>query len=166
MAVSVVADDPLSPAVEQAVSRADMAPPGRRLLAAGVDLLVLLLLLLPVVIGIVLVFEVQRSTLGAGDALYLLVSILVPWLYHAGLESGVRQASLGKRLLGLVVTDAAGEPVTFGRASRRHFAKLLSALPLMAGFLAIFVTGRRQCLHDLIAGTLVLYRPYDAEDAF
>jgi uncharacterized RDD family membrane protein YckC len=39
------------------------------------------------------------------------------WPYFAGLESSAWQASLGKRVLGMVVTDGAGRRISFGRAT-------------------------------------------------
>jgi uncharacterized RDD family membrane protein YckC len=56
------------------------------------------------------------------------VSVLITWLYHALMESSRWQATVGKRVLGLIVTDMAGQPISFGRASGRHFAKFISNL--------------------------------------
>src|SRR4051794_20761147 len=38
-------------------------------------------------------------------ALWLFASVIVPWLYTAIQESSMRKATLGKRLLGIEVTD-------------------------------------------------------------
>jgi uncharacterized RDD family membrane protein YckC len=84
------------------------------------------------------------------------VEIVLFWLYFAKLESGPKQATLGKRLLGLRVTDFAGERISFGRATGRTFAKFVSALPLEIGFMMAGWTERKQALHDMIAGTLVV----------
>ena len=46
--------------------------------------------------------------------------------------------------------------VGFIRASVRFWAKLLSVLSCMVGFAFAAVTPRRQALHDLVAGTLVI----------
>jgi uncharacterized RDD family membrane protein YckC len=81
---------------------------------------------------------------------------LIEWLYRAGLESSPFRGTLGKRLFGLTVVDARGERIGFGRATARHFAKLLSWLPLGLGFLAILLQQKRQGLHDQLAGTFVL----------
>jgi len=83
------------------------------------------------------------------------------WLYHALMECSEWQATLGKKALGLVVTDMAGQRVSFGRATGRHFAKIITNLAsfgmglgyLMAGF-----TAKKQALHDMLAGCLVLRR--------
>jgi uncharacterized RDD family membrane protein YckC/Tfp pilus assembly major pilin PilA len=78
------------------------------------------------------------------------------WLYFALLESGRGQATLGKRALGIVVTDLSGERIGFGRATGRFFGKMLSGLILAIGFLMAAFTARKQGLHDMLASTLVL----------
>jgi uncharacterized RDD family membrane protein YckC len=85
---------------------------------------------------------------------------LVFWLvYFAGLESSERQATPGKRVLSLKVTDLSGRRISFGRAVGRRFATILSALTLGVGFAMAGFTRRRQALHDMIAGTLVIHQP-------
>lgn len=87
------------------------------------------------------------------------VSLLWTWLYHALLESSEWQATLGKKVLGLVVTDMAGRRVSFGRATGRHFAKIITNMvPAFIGYIMAGFTERKQALHDMIAGCLVLRR--------
>ena len=87
------------------------------------------------------------------------VSVLIQWLYHAYLESGEKQATWGKQALGLYVTDLMGNPITFGRASGRFFAKMITGMiPLGIGYIMAGFTERRQALHDMIASCLVLRR--------
>jgi len=96
-------------------------------------------------IGMILVFAV--------------VSVLIQWLYHAYLESGEKQATWGKQALGLYVTDLMGNPITFGRASGRFFAKIVTGMiPLGIGYIMAGFTERKQALHDMIASCLVLRR--------
>ncbi len=84
-------------------------------------------------------------------------SLLVTWLYHALMESSSWQATVGKRALGLIVTDLQGHPITFWRATGRHFAKLITNLiPLAIGYIIAAFTERRQAIHDMIASCLVL----------
>ncbi|MGB6469852.1 MAG: RDD family protein, partial [Candidatus Acidiferrales bacterium] len=66
------------------------------------------------------------------------------------------QGTLGKRALGLLVTDLEGRRVSFGRASGRYFGKIVSALILMIGFIMAGFTEKKQALHDMLAGCLVL----------
>lgn len=85
------------------------------------------------------------------------VAIIGQWLYFAYLESGEKQATWGKQALSIYVTDLAGNRVTFGRASGRFFAKIVSGLiPLGIGYIMAGFTERKQALHDMIASCLVL----------
>ena len=84
------------------------------------------------------------------------IALTAMWLYFAGLESSPLQATLSGRMLGLRVTDLSGEPISFNRATVRHFAMYLSAVtPFAVGYLMAFWTKRRQTLHDYIARTVV-----------
>jgi uncharacterized RDD family membrane protein YckC len=87
----------------------------------------------------------------------LLGTLIIYFCYCALLESSNWQATVGKRVLRLKVTNLRGERIGFARAALRFVAELLSALTLCAGYLLVVVTRRRQALHDLIAGTLVAY---------
>lgn len=79
------------------------------------------------------------------------------WLYYAGMESSRYQGTLGKIALGIMVTDMQLRPVSFGRASGRFFAKLVTGLiPLWIGYLMAGFTAKKQALHDMIAGCLVM----------
>lgn len=85
------------------------------------------------------------------------LSFLGAWLYHAKMESSSWQATLGKKVLNLRVTDMAGGRVSFAKATGRHFGKLITGLiPLGIGFAMAGVTERRQALHDMLASCLVL----------
>jgi len=84
------------------------------------------------------------------------VSIIVTWLYYAFCESSSWQGTIGKKVLGIRVTDLNGNRISFGKATGRHFAKILSALILGIGFIMVAFTEMKQGLHDMLAGTLVL----------
>jgi uncharacterized RDD family membrane protein YckC len=86
----------------------------------------------------------------------ILIRTILQWLYFALMESSAWQATLGKKTLGLEVTDLAGGRITFGRATGRYFAKFISALILWIGFIMAGFTEKKQALHDMIAGTLVI----------
>ena len=85
----------------------------------------------------------------------LLVTIPTSWLYCALMESSSYQATLGKMIFGMKVTDLCGNRISFARATGRHFAKILSGLILCIGFIMVGLSERKQGLHDLLAGTLV-----------
>ena len=92
-----------------------------------------------------------------------IVGIIVWWLYYASLESSTRQATLGKQALGIKVVDRQGGRISFGRATGRHFAKIVSGAILMIGYLMAGFTARKQALHDMMAGCLVVNRDASAE---
>lgn len=83
-------------------------------------------------------------------------AIVTPWVYDAAFESGPWQATPGKRLLGLIVTDESGGRISFGRASARHFAKVISTITFFVGYIIAGFTDKKQALHDLVCNTLVL----------
>ena len=86
----------------------------------------------------------------------ILLSVLSRWLYYALMESSHYQATLGKKICNLIVTDTEGEQLTFARASGRYWAKWISSLTCLIGYIMAAFTERKQALHDMIAGTLVL----------
>lgn len=91
--------------------------------------------------------------LGSGVTVILL--LFGSWLYEAFMESSSYQATLGKMIFGMKVTDLSGNRISFERATGRHFAKYLSGIILGIGYIMVGVTERKQGLHDLLAGTLV-----------
>ncbi len=86
------------------------------------------------------------------------IFVLLFWLYYAIMESSRLQATIGKMALGIIVTDENGNRINFGRATGRHFAKLLSFLSLCIGFMMAGWTKKKQAMHDKIAGTLVIFK--------
>jgi len=87
------------------------------------------------------------------------ITLLVPWLYFSFLESSYWQATIGKSLLRLYVADLEGHRLTRSRAMGRNLAKYLSNLTVGVGYVMCGFTKRKQALHDVVAGCLVLRRP-------
>jgi len=85
-----------------------------------------------------------------------LLRIVLHWLYYSLLESSAWQATLGKKALGLEVTDLDGNRIGFGRATGRFFAKFISWIILLIGYIMAGFTEKKQALHDILAGTLVI----------
>jgi len=78
------------------------------------------------------------------------------WLYFAYQESSPLQATIGKRVMSLRVTDRNGNRLSFAHATGRYFAKIVTNLvPLFIGWILAGVTEKKLALHDFIAGTLV-----------
>jgi len=87
----------------------------------------------------------------------ILINVVIVWLYFAIQESGENQATVGKRVMAIYVTNKAGDRLSFPQATIRYFSKYLSSI-LMIGFIMAAFTKNKQGLHDLIADTLVVNR--------
>ena len=94
--------------------------------------------------------------MAGGMGLFYLGCLSINWLYEALMTSSAKQATLGKMALGMKVVDLQGRRISFGRATGRHFGKLLSGMALYIGFIMVAFTGRKQGLHDILASTLVV----------
>ena len=91
----------------------------------------------------------------AGFAVVLLVG---SWLYHTWMESSRYEATLGKMALGIIVTDMNGQRISFGRANGRFFGKWVSGMIMNIGYLMAAFTEKKQALHDMLAGCLVILK--------
>lgn len=81
---------------------------------------------------------------------------IMGWLYYALMESSKKQATLGKIAVGIRVTDLQGNQISFGRATSRYFARILSSMFFGIGYLMAGFTEKKQALHDRVAQTLVV----------
>lgn len=86
----------------------------------------------------------------------ILVIVIMGWLYFAFMESSKNQGTLGKLALGLKVSDLEGNRISFGRATGRFFGKILSGMILYIGYILAGLTEKKQALHDMLAGCLVV----------
>ena len=130
----------------------------KRFAASLID--VFINLLIGIIVGGTVGFLMGASghEMEAIEALANVAGYLASWIYFAAFESSESQATPGKKALGIKVTDLNGKKISFGRASGRFFAKYLSAALLCVGFIMIAFTKRKQGLHDIIAGCLVVNR--------
>jgi uncharacterized RDD family membrane protein YckC len=95
---------------------------------------------------------IQAFTVGFG----IVFAVALSWAYFTGFESSKYKATLGKKLMGLLVVDKKGKRISFGRANIRYWGKIISILIAFAGFWMMGFTKKKRTLHDLFAGTLVL----------
>jgi len=97
------------------------------------------------------------SNIKADDILNFF-SLILGWLYFALMESSEYQGTLGKIAIGIKVTDLDGNRLGFVRATGRHFGKIISAIILCIGFVMAGFTEKKQALHDIMAGCLVVMK--------
>ena len=109
-----------------------------------------------VVIPLMVVSAFFRWSDDVTIALAYFFSGLVGVLYFTVMESSRLQGTLGKMALRLKVTGLKGERISFGRALLRYFSRILSGVILMIGYLMMLWSPKSQCLHDCLAGTLVV----------
>ena len=107
--------------------------------------------------------EEVRQLMGGGFILGIMAAGMVGlaggWLYYAMMESSAWEATVGKKALSLTVTNLDGARISFAHASGRYFAKIVSGLvPFGIGYILAGLTAKKQALHDMIAGSLVLRR--------
>lgn len=126
-----------------------------RFVALVLDNAIVFIILLAVMLSMATVVATVGLEGMIGVAAWLVMTF-VPFLYWPVLESSRWQATFGKRIMGLEVTDLEGNRLSFLRALLRSLAKIISSIPLGLGFLIAAFTARKQALHDIIVKTLVV----------
>jgi uncharacterized RDD family membrane protein YckC len=127
----------------------------KRFFASLIDgVIIFCVLVAPLII--LAVAGASEETVSAGAVIIQLLAVVGSWIYEAVMDSSSKQGTLGKMAIGIKVTDLEGKRITFGRATGGHFGKYLSYFTMYIGYLMAAFTQKRQALHDIIAGTLVL----------
>jgi uncharacterized RDD family membrane protein YckC len=76
-------------------------------------------------------------------------------IYHIVMECSAKQATYGKQILKIKVCDLEGKRISAGRSIGRNLFKIFSLITII-GYLISFFNKRQQCLHDMMAETLVM----------
>ena len=84
------------------------------------------------------------------------IGIIVGWLYPTVFESSSYQATPGKMLLGIKVTDLNGNRISFAKANGRFFGTIISTFIFNIGYIMAGFTEKKQALHDMMSGCLVV----------
>ena len=110
------------------------------------------------VVGIILglILAVGGADVATANGMGFVLGIVSAWMYFAVMESSPTQATLGKMAIGVKVSDLTGRRISFGRATGRYFGKIISGLLLGIGFIMVAFTEKKQGLHDILAGCLVV----------
>ncbi|MGE5416029.1 MAG: RDD family protein [Acidobacteriota bacterium] len=122
----------------------------KRLCAAIVDDIILMIPI-PMICVILIMLDITYSFL----LMYLTKKVL-SCCYCSYFESSRWQATPGKLLLSLHVTDYMGQQIQINRALLRFCAKILGYTSGCTGFIFSMFNNREQTLHDIVAETLVL----------
>ncbi len=95
------------------------------------------------------------SAISAGSTLALF-SLAIAVVYYTLMEASKYQGTVGKIVLNLQVTDMDGKPLDVPKAFLRQIGKIVSGLILMIGYIMAGFTEKKQALHDMMAGALVV----------
>ena len=126
----------------------------QRLMASVIDYFLLLICYVAIVL-IAYIF-VDQKIFRIGTALVFLILVPVAKIiYSAIAEASIKQATIGKRIMDIKVTDLNGSRLTLGNSFGRNLGKIISNATLGIGYLLCFLNKKQQCLHDLMANTLV-----------
>jgi len=127
----------------------------QRLLASAIDYFFIMIAYVLVVL--VLYLFINEKIFRAATSIGLLALVpLAKLIYSSIAEASVKQATIGKRLLDIKVTDLMGNRIDLGVSFTRNAAKIFSVLPIFIGYLYSFLNKKQQCLHDVIVNTLVI----------
>jgi uncharacterized RDD family membrane protein YckC len=156
-------------AQQQQASTAQIGPPAGfwiRFVAYIVDAFIVGLaglLIGGIVIGLVIFLsgadiDEHEWVIWVAIAVVGLAYVVCAWLYEALLTAGPHGATLGKQAVGVRIVCADGAPLSFGRATGRHFLKniVTPMVPLAIGYLLAAFTSGKRALHDFMADTLVI----------
>lgn len=106
--------------------------------------------------------EDARAVIGILGVLSAVVySVISGFVVIPMQNAGEQQASWGKRIVGIIVTDTTGERASFSACLGRELAQGLFGFVPFLSFVNIlwpFFDDSQQCLHDKMANTLVLKR--------
>ncbi|WP_424244533.1 putative RDD family membrane protein YckC [Elusimicrobium posterum] len=129
----------------------------KRFLAFFIDHVILFAyaLLCVIILNLLLFTPLPAWGMTAAAVILLLGGLL----YYPLAESSKYQATFGKNVAGITVTDMHGKRISFLRALARNAAKFISYI-LFIGFIMSAFTKRKQALHDIIAGCMVTAGEY------
>lgn len=122
----------------------------RRFWAMGIDIMV---------IFVIWTLPTTFTNLNPNHMTYRVLTYIAEGIYFVIFHSSKWQATPGKRLLRILVTDLDGGRIEFGRAVLRYFAMIPSGIIFGIGFMMAGFTKKKQAMHDKLAGTLVVRRP-------
>ena len=128
----------------------------QRLLASVLDWFMLLGVFIIIAFIVVLMFIHNKEQRIVASFSFLGAIPFAKIIYHIIMESSAQQATYGKQMLKIKVVDMQGNRISTGKAISRNLCKIFSVATFFVGYLLAFFNKKQQCLHDMMAGTLVI----------
>lgn len=128
----------------------------QRLLASVLDWFMLLGVFIIIAFIVVLMFIHNKEQRIVASFAFLGAIPFAKIIYHIIMESSAQQATYGKQMLKIKVVDMQGNRISTGKAISRNLCKIFSVATFFVGYLLAFFNKKQQCLHDMMAGTLVI----------
>ncbi|NEU28901.1 RDD family protein [Paenibacillus ottowii] len=103
---------------------------------------------------------IDDESLRIVGAITLFGPLLLDWLYHTIMESSNCRGTVGKLAAGIVIVDENNKKISFGRANARYWSKIVSLVTILAGYIMVAFTAKKQALHDKIACSYVVNKKW------
>ena len=109
--------------------------------------------------GMSMMLDPQMAAMSVPPILTLIPAAIVILyvLYFVALTAGKHQGTYGKRSMGIYVRKRDGGRVWIGHSLVRYVGYFVSMIPFGIGYLMAAFHNKKLALHDLIAGTEVVY---------
>jgi len=142
-------------------SQTKLASIPKRLGAVFIDIIIVGLISL--VIGFILNFLIpepksytKEMNESANNALYIVTAIVVDMLYTVILMSSTKSGTYGQQSMEIKVTKLDGSQLDYVTTWIRYFSSYISSIIFKLGYATALFTPKKQTLHDLFAGTVVV----------
>lgn len=123
-----------------------------RFVAVIIDGIIVFFISLPIIVIFKFVLSIESS------GFLNLLSSVISWGYYIYMTDKY-QATLGKKAMGIMVVNESLIKASLGNiVLRETVGKIVSAIILLIGYIMAAFTSKKRALHDLIAGTVVIYR--------
>jgi uncharacterized RDD family membrane protein YckC len=128
----------------------------QRLLASFLDWFIVFGIFVIIIFVVVIVFMQDKENRIVVSLSLLACVPVAKFIYHVVMESSASQATFGKQMLKIKVVDMHGDRISVGKAIARNLCKIFSVMTFFIGYLLAFFNKQQQCLHDMMAGTVVI----------
>lgn len=129
-----------------------------RWVAVFIDGIVVAIMAVPIMIAFYFLSGGIFSEDGETSSGFNLLGYLISWGYYIYMTDKY-QATLGKRAMGIIVVNEDFSKASLGNIILREtVGKIISGIILMIGYIMAAFTDRKRALHDMISGTVVIYK--------